>query len=60
MIIDQAVKETLIFNSDHVYSLEEMGFTREQVINLYPDIFERFEFETREETVAREKVEVRK
>jgi hypothetical protein len=59
VIIDQAVKETLIFNSDHVYSLEEMGFTREQVINLYPDIFERFEFETREEPVAREKVEVR-
>lgn len=59
VIIDQAVKETLIFNSDHVYSLEEMGFTREQVINLYPDIFERFEFETREEPVARQKVEVR-
>ncbi len=60
VIIDQAVKETLIFNSDHVYSLEEMGFTREQVIDLYPDIFERFKFETREEPVAREKVEVRK
>jgi hypothetical protein len=60
IIIDQAVKETLSFNSDHVYSLEEMGLTREQVLKLYPEIFKRFEFETREEPVVREKVEVRK
>jgi omega-hydroxy-beta-dihydromenaquinone-9 sulfotransferase len=47
-IVDQAVKETLCFNSDHVYSYEEMGFTREQIVELYPDIFERFRFDKRE------------
>jgi hypothetical protein len=47
-IIDQAVKETLTFNSDHVYSYEEMGFTREQILERYADIFERFGFDRRE------------
>jgi hypothetical protein len=56
IIIDQAVKETLTFNSDHSYSYEEMGFTREQIIALYPEIFKRFNFETREEPAMRESV----
>jgi hypothetical protein len=47
-IIDQAVKEVLAHSSDHVYSYEEMGFTREQIIALYPEIFERFGFDRRE------------
>jgi hypothetical protein len=47
-IVDQAVKETLSFHSDHVYSYEEMGFTREQIVNLYVDIFERFDFDKRD------------
>lgn len=47
-IIDQAVKETLSFSSDHVYSYQEMGFTREQIIKLYADVFERFDFDKRE------------
>jgi hypothetical protein len=51
-IIDQAVKETLAYNSDHEYSYEAMGFTREQIVNLYADIFKRFEFETREPAPA--------
>ena len=51
-IVDQAVKETLSFNSDHVYSYEEMGFTREQIVNLYIDIFERFGFDKREHELA--------
>lgn len=51
-IIDQAVKETLAFKSDHSYSLEEMGFTRAQIVEIYADIFERFGFETREEELA--------
>jgi hypothetical protein len=58
IIIDQAVKEALIFTSDHSYSYEQMGFTREQIISLYPDIFKRFDFETREEHVARESVRI--
>lgn len=47
-IVDQAVKETLSFQSDHVYSYEDMGFTREQIVALYADIFERFGFDKRE------------
>jgi hypothetical protein len=47
-IVDEAVKETLTFNSDHVYSYEEMGFTREQIVETYADIFERFGFDRRE------------
>jgi hypothetical protein len=51
-IVDQAVKETLSFQSDHVYSYEEMGFTREQIVALYADIFERFGFDKREDDLA--------
>jgi hypothetical protein len=47
-IVDEAVKETLSFNSDHVYSYAEMGFTREQIVELYSDIFQRFGFDRRE------------
>ena len=47
-IIDEAVKETLSYNSDHTYSYEDMGFTREQIVELYADIFDRFGFNKRE------------
>ena len=51
-IVDEAVKETLTFNSDHVYSYAEMGFTREQIVQLYSDVFERFGFEKREDELS--------
>ncbi|HKJ37874.1 MAG TPA: sulfotransferase, partial [Anaerolineales bacterium] len=51
-IIDEAVKDTLSFNSDHAYSYEDMGFTREQIVELYGDIFERFGFDKREDEAA--------
>jgi hypothetical protein len=51
-IVDQAVKETLSFHSDHVYSYEEMGFTRQQIIDLYSDIFERFNFDQRDPALS--------
>jgi hypothetical protein len=51
-IVAQSVEETLAFNSDHIYSYEDMGFTREQIISLYPEIFERFNFDKREWTVT--------
>ena len=51
-IVDEAVKETLSFNRNHVYSYEEMGFTREQIVTLYSDIFERFGFDKRESDLA--------
>jgi hypothetical protein len=53
LIVDQAVKETLSFHSDHVYSYEEMGFTREQIIELFSDIFERFGFDKREPLLSK-------
>lgn len=58
VIIDQAVKETLAFKSDHAYSLKEMGFTREQIVEAYKDIFERFDFETREDLVPVKQIEL--
>jgi len=51
-IVDEAVRETLSFNSDHVYSYEEMGFTRQQIVQTYADIFERFGFDRREPATA--------
>ncbi|HLE91904.1 MAG TPA: sulfotransferase [Anaerolineales bacterium] len=52
VIVDEAVKETLSFNSDHAYSYAEMGFTRQQIIELYPEIFERFGFDKREHELS--------
>jgi hypothetical protein len=56
-IVDKAVKETLAFQSDHVYSYKDMGFTREQIVELYGDIFGRFNFDKREDEEARVEVE---
>jgi hypothetical protein len=50
-IVDAAVKDTLTFRSDHVYSYEEMGFTHRQILEIYADIFERFGFDKREEEI---------
>ena len=58
IIIDQAVKETLTFSSDHSYSYEKMGFTRQGIVDMYRDIFERFNFDTREEMVPVKRLEV--
>lgn len=58
VIIDRAVKETLAYHSEHIYSYEEMGFTREKILELYADVFKRFNFETRDaEVTPRLKVE---
>ncbi|KXK10715.1 MAG: Sulfotransferase domain protein [Chloroflexi bacterium OLB14] len=58
IIIDQAVKETMAFKSDHSYDLEEMGFTREQIVETYKDIFERFAFDTREDLIPVAQIEL--
>jgi hypothetical protein len=58
IIIDQAVKETMTFSSDHTYSYEKMGFTRQGIMEMYKDIFERFDFDTREEMVPVKRLEV--
>ncbi len=51
-IIAHAVEETLAYHSDHIYSYEEMGFTRQQILDTFADIFERFEFDPRDPSVA--------
>jgi len=56
--VDEAVKEALSHSRDHVYSYEEMGFTRRQIISLYSDIFERFGFDTREPATRASSVQV--
>ena len=52
-IVSEAVAETLAYQSDHVYSYEEMGFTRQQIIELYAEIFERFGFDKREPMLSK-------
>jgi hypothetical protein len=52
-IVAESVQETLAELGDHVYSYEEMGFTRQEIIDLYPDIFERFNFDKREATISK-------
>lgn len=51
-IVDAAVKETLTYRSDHIYSYEEMGFTHQRILEMYADIFERFGFDKREDEIA--------
>ncbi len=45
-IVAQAVAETRTYKSDHQYSYEKMGFTREEILAAFGDIFERFNFNT--------------
>jgi hypothetical protein len=52
-IVTEAVAETLAYKSDHIYSYEEMGFTRQQIIDLYIDVFERFSFDKREPALSK-------
>lgn len=47
-LIASAVEETRNYRSDHRYSYDQMGFTREQILTEFADIFERFGFDTGE------------
>lgn len=47
-IIDEAIEETRTHHSDHVYNYEEMGFSHEEILREFDDIFERFNFDRRE------------
>jgi len=44
--LKQTVTEAQKFSNNHTYSLEEMGITRQQILDTYSDIFERFGFDT--------------
>jgi omega-hydroxy-beta-dihydromenaquinone-9 sulfotransferase len=51
-IVTEAVAETLAYKSDHIYSYEEMGFSRQEIIDLYLDVFKRFGFDKREPALS--------
>lgn len=46
-ILREAVAETRTHQSTHVYNYEEMGFSREQIVDEFAGIFERFGFDQR-------------
>jgi hypothetical protein len=45
-IVTQAVAEATTYKSDHQYSYEKMGFTHDEIVAAYQDIFDRFGFDT--------------
>ncbi len=51
-ILQDAVAETLIHRSDHMYNYEEMGYTREQIVQEFAHIFDRFGFDPRGEMLV--------
>jgi len=51
-IVRDAVDDMHRFQSEHVYSYEEMGFTRGQILSAYADIFARFGFDRREPVLS--------
>jgi hypothetical protein len=47
-ILRQETERARTYKSEHEYSLEEMNFTREEILTTYSDIFEKWGFERRE------------
>ena len=47
-ILRRATVRARKHESGHDYSLHDMGLTRDQIVTMYRDIFERFAFDTRE------------
>jgi len=47
-IIKDAIEETGTHQSDHRYKYEEMGFSHEEILQEFEEIFERFNFDRRE------------
>lgn len=46
-ILIQATRRARQHESEHEYSLEEMGLTQEQIVDRYREVFDRFDFDTR-------------
>lgn len=47
-ILRRAAMRARNHESEHEYSLREMGLTREQIVDRYRDVFDRFGFDTRD------------
>jgi hypothetical protein len=50
-ILKEVTSKNAQFKSNHIYSLEEVGLTRELVLQEYGDIFEAFDFEMSTEAI---------
>ncbi len=48
-ILRQVAKRARRHDSEHEYSLHEIGLTREQIVTRYRHVFDRFDFDTREQ-----------
>ncbi len=48
-ILEQATERARDHESEHEYSLREMGLSREQIVTRYRHVFERFGFDTRDQ-----------
>jgi hypothetical protein len=44
-ILRDAAEKARYYRSQHAYSLEELGFTREQILEIYEDVFEYWGFD---------------
>jgi len=49
-ILQQETERARAHKSQHEYSLEEMGFTREEILTMYSDIFEKWGYEKNHES----------
>jgi hypothetical protein len=49
--LEEEVRKARDYTSRHEYAVEDMGFTREQIVLEYQDVFDRFGFETSGEHV---------
>ncbi|MGD2143527.1 MAG: sulfotransferase [Anaerolineae bacterium] len=47
-ILRETTEKARQYESEHEYSLQEMGLTREQIVTRYQPVFERFDFDTRD------------
>jgi DNA-binding MurR/RpiR family transcriptional regulator len=52
-VLQEEAEKARQYKSQHVYSLEQTGLTREKVVSDYKDIFERFGFDTMEGDATR-------
>jgi len=48
-VLQQATQRSRAYRSRHLYDLEEMGLSREGIVERFSDVFERFGFDTSEE-----------
>ncbi|HDH96960.1 MAG TPA: sulfotransferase, partial [Proteobacteria bacterium] len=44
--LEEETKKARAYKSRHVYSLEQFGLTKEEIVERYRDVFERFDFKT--------------